>query len=324
MALHGEPWHGFAHAVPCTLHGMVRHGIGLRVMCHGMAWHGMALHGMATASRLPYHVAPRHHPAMCPACTMRFSAHPPCVCCRDVLGAMAACLAGKRGELMQALALHDTRWAALMHLHCVQVISKRHCYGHGHGQSVPTRPPCTLLRQLAARCTPHAGTICSMTHHMCTHYACSKLAGDVGKAGARRRDIFADETGDRWKPVAGAKLGCVGAFGAVSAFCMACLFVPGSSNAPGVLKRPCPARLSPLPSHLQPHASRSWMHCPPLWPPRLPSRSRRRLLWRAGRLARPQLPRSRAATSGMCCPQLCLARCAHGARTSFFMLCFSR
>lgn len=30
--------------------------------------------------------------------------------CRDVLGAMAACLAGKRGELMQALALHDVRW----------------------------------------------------------------------------------------------------------------------------------------------------------------------------------------------------------------------
>lgn len=292
----------------------------------GMAW--MALHPSRTHDALrPRHAAPWHHPAMCPACPMRCSAHLPCVCRRDVLGAMAACLAGKRGELMQALALHDTRWAALMHLHCVQVVRVMvmgRCDCYGHGQRVATRPPCTLLGQLSAPCTPHAGPICWMTHHMCTHYACSKLAGDVGKAGARRRDIFADETGDRWKPLAGAKLSCVGAFGAeVSLFGMACLYVPGSSNAPGTLKCPCPSRLSSLPCRLKPHVSQSWMLCPPLWPPRLPSRSRLLLLGRAGRLARPQLLRSRAATSGMCCPPLCLARCAHGARTSFFVLCFS-
>ncbi|KAL4434686.1 hypothetical protein ABPG77_002809 [Micractinium sp. CCAP 211/92] len=57
---------------------------------------------------------------------------------RDVLAAMAASLAGRRGDLMQGLALHDA----------------------------------------------------------------SLLASDVGKAALRRADIFADESGDRWKPVA--------------------------------------------------------------------------------------------------------------------------
>lgn len=69
---------------------------------------------------------------------------------RDVLRAMVACLAGKRGGLMQGLALHDA----------------------------------------------------------------SLLAGDVGRAALRRADMFADESGDRWKPVA---VACIAELDAVSA-----------------------------------------------------------------------------------------------------------
>lgn len=44
----------------------------------------------------------------------------------------------------------------------------------------------------------HGHTLCPPTT------PCSLLASDVGKAALRRADIFADESGDRWKPVAGA------------------------------------------------------------------------------------------------------------------------
>lgn len=66
---------------------------------------------------------------------------------RDVLAAMAASLAGKRGDLMQGLALHDARWAD------PGVGSSRAAPGPGLAGSSTQRPlhqPCSRLRRPAA------------------------------------------------------------------------------------------------------------------------------------------------------------------------------
>ena len=101
---------------------------------------------------------------------------------------------------MQALALHDARWA--------------------RGQACAGQPSLVAGRLAASPQVMPSAATCHARHSRvlllhslpppCTcQYVCSKLASDVGKAALRRQDIFADETGDRWKPVAGGLGGCL-------------------------------------------------------------------------------------------------------------------
>lgn len=112
---------------------------------------------------------------------------------REPLAAQAACLSGKRGELMAALALHDVRWGA----------GWRRRGQAGGAELWRSLRSCrgSLWRRLgSAVWRDRVPCACPAVAHPLR----SRLAGDVGKAAARRADMFADETGERWKPVAGA------------------------------------------------------------------------------------------------------------------------
>lgn len=146
---------------------------------------------------------------------------------------------------------------------------------------------CRALQRVPPPACPSSGLTLLATMPAPPHALRSHLASDVGKASLRRADLFLDESGDRWRPVAGGAgrltRNCPGSICAICA----------STWLHASTARPCPT-VGPTPP-LQPPALPSSMGCPLLWRRACCSRRRRA----APRPAGQRQPR--ALTSGMCC-----------------------